>query len=164
MAGKKINELMDHWASYQQNPDSDSGHGPPFANAQDLYDTIDSTEIGGVPWQVSTRVVDLHNVILLLTHHGRRFPYNMMAMSVAILLYGRPCPMTCGFETHSRLLKNRSGTRITALRWITVQNASSAVALADGNFQTLCLGIGLGNKQYVLIYTIYSPSPLTTEL
>ncbi|KAF8256834.1 hypothetical protein EI94DRAFT_1774813 [Lactarius quietus] len=36
MSGKKITELMDI---------------PPFANSQDLYNTIESTEIGGVAWQ-----------------------------------------------------------------------------------------------------------------
>jgi hypothetical protein len=54
MAGKKITELMDIWAAYGQIQETDPGNGPPFANAQDLYDTIDSTEIGGVPWQVRT--------------------------------------------------------------------------------------------------------------
>lgn len=57
MPGKRINELMDIWAAYQQfqDPDFEMEQCPPFANAQDLYNTIDSTEVGGVPWQVSTR-------------------------------------------------------------------------------------------------------------
>ena len=50
MGGKKISELMDIWAAYQQFSDSQS---PPFASAQELYDKIDSTKIGDVPWQVS---------------------------------------------------------------------------------------------------------------
>lgn len=54
MSGKKISELMDIWASYGQIMGIDPENGPPFANAQDLYDTIDSTELGGEPWQVST--------------------------------------------------------------------------------------------------------------
>ena len=45
---------MDIWASYGWIAETEPGSGPPFANAQDLYNTIDSTEIGGVPWQVST--------------------------------------------------------------------------------------------------------------
>jgi Plavaka transposase len=51
MAGKKISELMDIWAAYQQFTETEPGQGPPFASAQDLYDTIDSTEIGSVSWQ-----------------------------------------------------------------------------------------------------------------
>jgi hypothetical protein len=49
MAGKKVVELMDIWAAYNQSawPDFD----PPFASAQDLYETIDSTDVGGISWQ-----------------------------------------------------------------------------------------------------------------
>ena len=42
---------MDIWAAYQQFTEAEPGLGPPFASAQDLYNTIDSTEIGGVLWQ-----------------------------------------------------------------------------------------------------------------
>lgn len=51
MAGSKISDLMDIWAAYQQSLGLDATHGPPFSSSQDLYNTIDSTEIGGVAWQ-----------------------------------------------------------------------------------------------------------------
>ena len=53
MAGRKISDLMDIWAAFQQVSEPDSETCPPFANAQDMYDKIDSTEVGGVSWQVS---------------------------------------------------------------------------------------------------------------
>jgi Plavaka transposase len=49
MSGKKIGELMDIWAAYQQNRGEELD--PPFSGAKDLYDTIDATEVGDVPWQ-----------------------------------------------------------------------------------------------------------------
>ena len=49
MSGKKISELMDIWASYQQ--DRGEEPAPPFSGAKDLYDTINTTELGDVPWQ-----------------------------------------------------------------------------------------------------------------
>jgi hypothetical protein len=51
MAGSKISDLMDIWAAYQQIYKLNATHGPPFSSAQDLYNTIDSTEVGNVPWQ-----------------------------------------------------------------------------------------------------------------
>ena len=42
---------MDIWAAYQQIYDVDATHGPPFSSYQDLYNTIDSTEIGDVAWE-----------------------------------------------------------------------------------------------------------------
>jgi hypothetical protein len=54
MAGKKVSELMDIWAAHQltrDDLDSDFEPDPPFANAQDLYNKIDSTDIGAAPWQ-----------------------------------------------------------------------------------------------------------------
>ncbi|KAH8978868.1 hypothetical protein EDB86DRAFT_3248737 [Lactarius hatsudake] len=51
MAGAKISNLMDIWAAYQQIYEIDPTYGPPFSSAQDLYDTIDRTEIGAVAWQ-----------------------------------------------------------------------------------------------------------------
>jgi hypothetical protein len=56
MAGKKVSELMDIWAAHYQGltgaqGDSDSELDPPFASAQDLYNKIDSTDIGATPWQ-----------------------------------------------------------------------------------------------------------------
>jgi hypothetical protein len=57
MAGKKISELMDIWAAFQQLTEAEPEQDPPFACAQDLYNKIDSTEIGDVPWQVSVRTV-----------------------------------------------------------------------------------------------------------
>ena len=55
MAGQKISELMDILAAFQEFTDDpdDLGQGPPFANAQDLYDKIDSIDKGDVPWQAS---------------------------------------------------------------------------------------------------------------
>ncbi|KAI9432827.1 hypothetical protein H4582DRAFT_1791564, partial [Lactarius indigo] len=51
MARAKISDLMDIWATYQQIYEIDPTYGPPFSSAQDLYNTIDSTEIGSVAWQ-----------------------------------------------------------------------------------------------------------------
>jgi hypothetical protein len=54
MSGNKIDELMEIWAAHQlaqYNDDNDDDPSPPFANAQDLYDIIDATELGDVPWQ-----------------------------------------------------------------------------------------------------------------
>ncbi|KAF8469365.1 hypothetical protein DFH94DRAFT_795797 [Russula ochroleuca] len=53
MGCKKISELMDIWAAFQQstNSEGDPVEGPPFASTQDLYDKIDSTENGDVSWQ-----------------------------------------------------------------------------------------------------------------
>jgi hypothetical protein len=51
MAGTKISDLMDIWAAYQQIYDVNTTCGPPFSSSQDLYNTIDSTEIGDVAWQ-----------------------------------------------------------------------------------------------------------------
>ncbi|GLB39957.1 hypothetical protein LshimejAT787_0704670 [Lyophyllum shimeji] len=56
MSGKKITQLMDIWATFNannQDPDETdvSAPPPPFANAADLYNTIDSTELGDIPWQ-----------------------------------------------------------------------------------------------------------------
>ncbi|KAJ7240897.1 hypothetical protein C8J57DRAFT_1561882 [Mycena rebaudengoi] len=45
MSATHIDELMQNWASR-------AGAGPPpFANHNDLYNTIDATEIGHVPWE-----------------------------------------------------------------------------------------------------------------
>jgi hypothetical protein len=50
MSAGNINFLMCLWAaSMASHEDS-----PPFFNHQDLYDTIDATPIGGVPWQSAT--------------------------------------------------------------------------------------------------------------
>jgi len=46
MPQQQINDLMECWARSLP-PDSD----PPFANADDLYATIDSSDLGHVPWQ-----------------------------------------------------------------------------------------------------------------
>lgn len=53
MSGNNIDELMEIWAAHQsaQYNDDDDPSPPPFANAQDLYNTIDATELGDVPWQ-----------------------------------------------------------------------------------------------------------------
>ena len=54
MAGSYVSDLMDIWDAYQQIYDIDPTYGPPFSNSRELYNTIDSTEIGGVPWQAFT--------------------------------------------------------------------------------------------------------------
>jgi hypothetical protein len=46
MPGTHIDTLMDLWALSGQD-----GIAPPFASHSDLYETIDSTPIGGVPWK-----------------------------------------------------------------------------------------------------------------
>lgn len=50
MSGKKIDDLMDIWAAFNDN-DGLGNSGPPFANSKDLYDTIDAIEAGDVAWQ-----------------------------------------------------------------------------------------------------------------
>jgi hypothetical protein len=47
MSASNIDTLLDLWASTLLKHDDT----PPFANHSDLYDTIDSTPIGDVPWQ-----------------------------------------------------------------------------------------------------------------
>jgi hypothetical protein len=42
---------MEIWAAHQQAQYDDDGQSPPFANAQDLYNVVDATEVGDVPWQ-----------------------------------------------------------------------------------------------------------------
>jgi hypothetical protein len=51
MSGNGINELMELWAARQLEQYGDDDPSPPFANARDLYNVIDATEIGDVPWQ-----------------------------------------------------------------------------------------------------------------
>ena len=47
MSAGNIDELLDIWAA----DGAVSGTEPPFQNHTDLYETIDATSIGGVPWQ-----------------------------------------------------------------------------------------------------------------
>ncbi len=53
MSDNKINELMKMWAAYQsaQYNDNDDDLSPSFANAQDLYNIINATELGDILWQ-----------------------------------------------------------------------------------------------------------------
>lgn len=51
MSGGKINELMDILVALEQDRSGHEESIPPFANAQDLYNVIDATELGDVPWQ-----------------------------------------------------------------------------------------------------------------
>jgi hypothetical protein len=54
MSGNKIDELMEIWAAHEKarlGLDDDETVTPPFANAPDLYNVIDATELGDVPWQ-----------------------------------------------------------------------------------------------------------------
>ncbi|KAJ7255147.1 hypothetical protein C8J57DRAFT_1437087 [Mycena rebaudengoi] len=46
MSAGAINELMQNWAVRPE-----SAGDPPFADAEDMYNTIDATEIGHVPWE-----------------------------------------------------------------------------------------------------------------
>jgi len=50
MSGGKIDELMEIWVTLQQER-YDDDEPPPFANAQELYNMIDGTMLGDVPWQ-----------------------------------------------------------------------------------------------------------------
>jgi hypothetical protein len=47
MSAGNINTLLDLWAATLVKHDEP----PPFANAADLYETIDSTPLGDIPWQ-----------------------------------------------------------------------------------------------------------------
>ena len=42
---------MDIWAAHQQHRYDDDEPNPPFASSQDMYNVIDATEVGGIPWQ-----------------------------------------------------------------------------------------------------------------
>jgi hypothetical protein len=46
MPGAQIDELFQIWASHNQEP--------PYAGKNDLYGTIDRTEVGNVPWESFT--------------------------------------------------------------------------------------------------------------
>ena len=45
---------MDIWAAYQQIYDIDTAYRPLFLSSKDLYDTIDSMELGDIAWQAFT--------------------------------------------------------------------------------------------------------------
>src|ERR1700736_151401 len=49
MSAGNIDQLMTNWAAHG----AEQGAEPPFLNHEDLYDTIDATDIGHVPWQLS---------------------------------------------------------------------------------------------------------------
>jgi hypothetical protein len=49
MSAGAIDELMQNWAARPE-----SAGDPPFADHEDLYNTIDATEIGHVPWESFT--------------------------------------------------------------------------------------------------------------
>jgi hypothetical protein len=51
MSGNGIDELMEILAARQWEQYGDDDPSPPFANARDLYNIIDATELGDVPWQ-----------------------------------------------------------------------------------------------------------------
>jgi hypothetical protein len=51
MSGNRIDELMEIWAAHQKSRYDDDETAPPFANSRDLYNVIDATELGDVPWQ-----------------------------------------------------------------------------------------------------------------
>ena len=51
MSANKIDELMEIWADQQLGEHDDDSPSPPFANARDLYNVIDATELGDVPWE-----------------------------------------------------------------------------------------------------------------
>jgi hypothetical protein len=54
MSANRIDELMEIWAIYEKarlGYNDDETVTPPFANTRDLYNVIDATELGDVPWQ-----------------------------------------------------------------------------------------------------------------
>jgi hypothetical protein len=59
MSGKNISNLMEIWATYLRSAGDDPGIGPPFASSQDMYDKIDSTEVGDISWQVRVRRLNM---------------------------------------------------------------------------------------------------------
>ena len=52
MSSTKIFKLMEFWATYQQATGIDTDMELPFASTQDMYDKIDTTEVGDIGWQV----------------------------------------------------------------------------------------------------------------
>jgi hypothetical protein len=61
MSGSNINTLMELWAAYSalRDPlDTSSLNLSPFSEYRDMYHTIDSIPIGGVPWQSATLSFD----------------------------------------------------------------------------------------------------------
>jgi hypothetical protein len=54
MSASNINTLLDLWAATLLK----HGDTPPFANCADLYNTIDSTPVGDVPWQSFSLIYD----------------------------------------------------------------------------------------------------------
>ena len=125
MSGSKISDLMDIWAAYQQIYDVDPTYGPPFASSQDLYNTIDSTEIGDVAWQAFT--VEFDGRFLVRVHHGRG------------------SPLRSGSEILLRLPKLRSLTKILLARWI--MHPSGCLAGQENvSIPISCRVIGHGNR------------------
>ncbi|KAK0214697.1 hypothetical protein EDD85DRAFT_782747 [Armillaria nabsnona] len=49
MSAGQLNDLLQIWAATMS-----AGSDPPFASADDLYWTVDATDIGNVPWQSFT--------------------------------------------------------------------------------------------------------------
>lgn len=49
MSAGNISLLMDLWAAHQQSDNATPN--PPFQNAKDLHDTIDSIPLGDIPWE-----------------------------------------------------------------------------------------------------------------
>ena len=43
---------MEAWATYLKGTGDNLKIGPPFASSQNMYDKIDSTEVGDISWQV----------------------------------------------------------------------------------------------------------------
>ena len=58
MSGNNIDKLMEIWAAQQRAQYGDDDPSPPFANARDLYNVIDATELGDVPWQAISITYD----------------------------------------------------------------------------------------------------------
>lgn len=127
MAGTKISDLMDVWAAYQQIYEVDATYGPPFSNAQDLYNTIDSTEVGEVrpsQWNSMGRVPVTRG---FRWHHGRG------------------SLMRSGFEILLRLWRPRLLTRTTHAKW-TMHLSGCLAGRENACIQILCLVIGHGNR------------------
>ena len=51
MSSSNINRLCNLWARSLHTDEAPHDHAPPFIDHKDLYDTIDATPLGGVPWE-----------------------------------------------------------------------------------------------------------------
>ena len=139
MAGSKISDLMDIWVACQQIYNIDPTYGPPFSSSQDLYNTIDSMEIGGIVWQAFT------------------VEYNGEIPNGEEILHGRGSHMRSGSKIPSRLLRPGLLTRTTPVRWI-VHWSVCLAGHKNINIWISCWVIGHGNRQYKISFCVWSGS------